>query len=116
MGFRDLSMFNDTLLAKQTWRLLKNPDSLLSKVFKAIFSPNCSIIEAKDSRTASYAWQSILKGRDVIQRGARWRIGNEKLVKIWQSHWLPRKHPLLVSSPMIASLEEATIDMLINVD
>ena len=37
-------------------------------------------------------------------------------MKIWQSHWLPRKHPSLVSSPMIASLEEATVDMLINVD
>ena len=67
MGFRDLSMFNDSLLAKQTWRLLKNPDSLLSKVFKANFFPNCSIFEAKDSRSASYAWRSILKGRDVIQ-------------------------------------------------
>ena len=67
MGSRDLSMFNDSLLAKQTWRLLKNPDSLLSKAFKANFSPNCSIFEAKDSRTASYAWQSILKDKDVIQ-------------------------------------------------
>ena len=37
-------------------------------------------------------------------------------MKIWQSHWLPWKHPSLVSSPMIASLEEATIDMLIDVD
>lgn len=33
-------------------------------------------------------------------------------MKIWQSHWLPRKHPPWVSSPMIASLEEATVDML----
>ena len=67
MGSRDFSMFNDSLLAKQTWRLLKNPNSLLSRVFKAKFFPNCSIIEAKDSRSASYAWRSILKGRDVIQ-------------------------------------------------
>ena len=67
MGSRDLSMFNDSLLAKQTWRLLKNPDSLLSRVFKAKIFPNCSIFEAKDSRSASYAWRSILKGRDVIQ-------------------------------------------------
>ena len=39
-----------------------------------------------------------------------------KISENWQSHWLPRKHPLLVSSPMIASLEEATIDMLIDFD
>ena len=53
MGFQDLSMFNDSLLAKQTWRLLKNLD--FSKMFKAKFYPNCSILEAKDSRLASYA-------------------------------------------------------------
>lgn len=57
-----------------------------------------------------------MKGRNVIQRGARWKIGNGKSVKIWQSHWLPQKQPSLVSSPMIASLEEATVDMLINAD
>ena len=67
MGFRDLSMFNDSLLAKQTWRLLKNPNSLFSKVFKAKIYPNCPIFQAKDSRSTSYAWSSILKGRDVIQ-------------------------------------------------
>ena len=106
LGFRDLSMFNDSLLAKQTWRLLKNLESLFSKVFKDL---NCSILEAKDSRSASYAWWSMLKGRDIIKRGARWRIRNGKLVRIWQSRWLPRKQPPWVSSPMIASLEEVTI-------
>ena len=41
---------------------------------------------------------------------------NGKLVKIWQIHWLPWKHPPLVSSTMITSLDEATIDILIDVD
>ena len=48
MGFRDLALFKDFLLAKQAWRLLKNQDSLFHKVFKARFFPNCPIMEAKN--------------------------------------------------------------------
>ena len=76
MGFRDLALHNDSLLAKQAWRLLHNHSSLFYKVFKARFFPHCSIMEAMDSRSTSYAWRSILKGRDVLQRGVRWEMGN----------------------------------------
>ena len=61
MGFCDLAMFNDSLLAKQAWRLLHNKTSL-----KAHFFPNSSIMEAADSRLGSYAWKSTLRGRDII--------------------------------------------------
>ena len=93
MGFRDLALFNDSLLAKQAWRLLKNQDSLFYKVFKAWFFPKCTIMEAKNSRRGggSYAWSSILHGRDVLVRGCRWRIGNGRIVGIWGSNWLPRQ-------------------------
>lgn len=83
MGFRDLALFNDSLLTKQSWRFLHNIDPLFYKVFKARFYPNCSIIKAKDSRSASYAWRSILKGSDVSKKGSRCRIGNGKSVNIW---------------------------------
>ena len=73
-------------------------------------------MEAKDSRSGSYAWRSILQGRDVLLRGSRWQIGNGKSVKIWQHHWLPRKHPPLLSSPPIASMEDATVDILIDAE
>lgn len=35
LGFRDFSCFNDAMLAKQCWRLIKNPDSLAGRVLRA---------------------------------------------------------------------------------
>ena len=114
MGFRNLAYFNDALLAKQAWRFLHNKETLFYKVFKAKFFPNHSILEAKKSSTGSYAWKSILHGRDVILDGACWRVGNGKSIKIWQHHWLPRKHPTKILSPMVGTIEEATVDCLID--
>ena len=37
MGFKELSLFNKALLAKQTWRLLHNKNSLFYRVFKTRF-------------------------------------------------------------------------------
>ena len=76
-----VAKFNDSLLAKQAWHLLHNQNSFFYKVFKVRFFPNTTIMEAKDSRMGSYAWRSILIERDVIQRRARWRVGDGKKKK-----------------------------------
>ena len=62
MRFQDLTLFNDSLLAKQAWWLLHDKNRLFFQVFKARFFPNCSIMETKDSRSGSYVWKSILVG------------------------------------------------------
>jgi hypothetical protein len=40
MGFRELSLFNKALLARQGWRLVQCPDSLVSQVLKAKYYPH----------------------------------------------------------------------------
>ena len=66
MGFKEIEKFNETLLAKQVWRMINNSDSLCYRVFKARFFPNCSILKAKDSIIRFYIWKSIIRARDVI--------------------------------------------------
>ena len=71
-------------------------------------------MEASDTRLGSYAWKSILIGRDVIQRGSRWRVGNGEKINIWQHRWLPRKHPPQLPTCPIDDFEHSLASCLID--
>ena len=101
MGFKDLSLFNDALFAKQTWRLLHDKSSLFYHAFKAKYFPNTSVMEAKIPANSSYAWKSIMKGSNVIKRGAKWRIGSSRSVHIWGENWLAKSGHSKVLSPWV---------------
>ena len=99
LGFRDIENFNLALLGKQVWRLLHNRDSLFYKVFKARFFPSCSIMDEGVKTAGSYAWQSILKARHVLELGSAWCIGDGLSVRIRGDKWLPGRHPRKILSP-----------------
>ncbi|XP_020872418.1 uncharacterized protein LOC110226122 [Arabidopsis lyrata subsp. lyrata] len=81
MGFRDLSHFNIALLAKQSWRLLKEPQSLLSRVLKAKYFPKASLLEATAGHRPSHAWRSIVQVSGLMKPGtSSW--DDEKLQEI----------------------------------
>ncbi|KAL0440276.1 UNVERIFIED_CONTAM: putative mitochondrial protein [Sesamum latifolium] len=46
LGFRSLQEFNQALLCKQTWRIVTNPYSLLSRMLSARYSAQGSFFEA----------------------------------------------------------------------
>ena len=79
MGFKELQKFNDAMLAKQVWRLLENKSSLFHRFFKVKIFPNGTIFDAKDDK-GSFAWKSILKGREIIKRGPN---GEWEMVKTY---------------------------------
>lgn len=71
MGSRDLVIFNKALLAKQVWRLLKDSNSLVARIFKAKYHPNSSDLEASSGRRPSFSWRSMSFARSVLLNGKR---------------------------------------------
>jgi len=89
LGFRDLYLFNQAMLARQAWRLLVSPYTLCGQVLKAKYFPNGTILQCEARDGISYTWRSILKGVDLIKEGVIWRIGNGESVNIWTDPWIP---------------------------
>lgn len=81
-GFRNFQAFNLAMLTKQGWKLLTNLDSPFAKVYKARYYPNGDVLKSKLGYNPLYAWRSIFKALEVIQKGTRWRVGNSKLIHI----------------------------------
>ena len=113
MGFKDLQTFNDSMLAKQVWRLMGCEDTLFHRFFKAKFFPNGSILDAK-AGNGSFAWKSILKGREVISKGMRWRVGSGSEIRIFQDNWLPDPYLSRVLSPPDFLSIDARVSVLLD--
>jgi len=82
LGFRDLAKFNDALLAKQAWRIIKHPSSLFARVMKARYFKDDSILDAKKRNQQSYGWASLLSGITLLKKGTRYVIGDGKQARI----------------------------------
>jgi ribonuclease HI len=89
MGFRDLHSFNLAMLAKQSWRMLCNPESLCARVLRSKYFPDGNLLKAGPKKGSSFTWQSIVAGLQTFRRGHIWRIGTGSKVNIWEDHWIP---------------------------
>lgn len=54
LGFKDLRCFNLVLLAKQGWRLIQRPESLVTKIFKARYFPGNNLLDVDVGFWPSY--------------------------------------------------------------
>ncbi|XP_058741168.1 uncharacterized protein LOC131613523 [Vicia villosa] len=88
LGFRDFWAFNLAMVAKQGWKLLSDPVSLVSRFFKARYFPNSSFLNANLGSNPSFMWRSLWKARDVLCLGCRWSIGTGSNIKVLHDSWL----------------------------
>jgi hypothetical protein len=104
LGFRDIHAFNLAMLAKQSWQLWHNPDSLCARVLKAKYYATTSVLEAKPKHGMSYTWRSILHGLEIMKKGMIWRLGDGSNLKFWTDPWLPRDQSRRPITPRGANL------------
>jgi hypothetical protein len=97
VGFRDLKVFNQALLARQAWRLIQFPDSLCARLLKARYYPSGNLLDTAFIQNSSTTWQGIIYGLELLKKGVVWRIGNGSSVRIFRDNWLPR-----VDDPKVA--------------
>lgn len=76
LGFRDLKTFNVAMLAKQGWKIIHNPESLVARVLKAHYFPHGSFREANYGINPSYTWRSLMQGKEVFEARLVWRISD----------------------------------------
>ena len=93
LGFREIEIFNDALLAKHTWSLLKNPSSLLGKILLNKYCHDTDLLSCSPPNSASHGWRGILAGREIIKRGLGWAVGNGRNIKVWGDKWISTETP-----------------------
>ena len=116
LGFWELACFNKALLAKQIWRMWKTLESLIAKIIKAKYHPECSILEAPLGGKPSFAWRSIQSSSELVRDGLIWRVGNGKSIQIWGNKWLVVPSTFEVQSVPKVLDQFAIVDKLIDED
>lgn len=99
LGIRDMYAFNKALLAKQAWRLMTCPTTLLARVYKAKYYRKVDFMEAECYKTSSYAWRSIIQTQPLISQGTKWIVGDGERIRFWEDKWLPQQYTLTPKTP-----------------
>ncbi|KAL8098853.1 hypothetical protein AgCh_031539 [Apium graveolens] len=88
LGFRHFRDFNLAMLGKQGWRFIVNPDSLVSRLFKARYFVDTDFLNSLLGSNPSFVWRSIFEAKHLILDEIRWRVGNGESIKIVGQPWL----------------------------
>jgi hypothetical protein len=110
MGFKDLHSFNLAMIAKQRWNIMTKPHTLLARLYKARYFPNCSLFESKLGHNPSYALRGICKARQILMNECRWIVGNGTKIKVMSEPWLREHDGDWITSPQIQGAHNITVN------
>lgn len=110
LGLRDIQVFNQALLAKQAWRILKNLSSLMSRILLGKYCNNKAFLEVKQPATCSHGWRGIINGRDLLSKHLGKAVGNGDTIKVWKDSWISLDEDIKPYGP----IPESFIDLRVS--
>ncbi|XP_074313988.1 uncharacterized protein LOC141649192 [Silene latifolia] len=113
LGIRNTRCFNQALLAKIGWNMLRDPSSLISRTIGVQLGldwNNCvnrvETVKSKDS----WICKGILWGAKTFTKHIAWMVGSESSLNVWTSPWvdglipIPKHYDLLLVEPSLSKL------------
>lgn len=91
LGIRNVSIFNKALLMKKVWRIVHDPQLLVSKVFRSR-SPGQSWI--RDTKhNMSLGRRGLLLASHHLQSNCAWKVGNGASIRAASQPWVYGRIP-----------------------
>lgn len=109
LGFKDITSFNDAMLAKIGWRLLQNPACLLARCLLGKYCHSDSFLGCKVAPSSSHGWRNVLVGRDLLSKQLGWMVGTGESTNAWNDPWLSHCEQLRPYGPSPKSLQSLKV-------
>ena len=113
LGFKDITNFNDALLAKVSWRILTSPSCLLARILLGKYCRSSSFLDCTVASYSSHGWRSICMGRDLIKSNLGKVIGSGSDTLVWDEPWISLSSPTTPMGPSPELFSGMTVDHLI---
>ncbi|XP_074357944.1 uncharacterized protein LOC141697454 [Apium graveolens] len=96
---------------KQGWRFITNPDSLVSRLFKAKYFADGDYLNASLGHNPSFIWRSVFEEKQLLRDGVRWRVGNGEKIKVLGQPWISKGVNLFITttSPVVNDINVASL-------
>ena len=114
IGFRMIHEFNLALLAKQLWRLVQYPDSLVARVLRGKYYRLSSPLRSGAVDSPSYIWTSIIAARKLLLLGIRSKVHSGYEINVWEDPWIPSTPARPARSRVPVVHPSMTVSSLIN--
>lgn len=114
LGFKDITSFNDALLAKLGWRILRNPSCLLARCLLGKYCKTEPFLKCTAPSSTSHGWRSVLIGRDLLVKQLGWVIGTGEAINVWNDPWLSHSEQLRPYGPAPEALLSLKVADLID--
>ncbi|GLT31849.1 hypothetical protein SLA2020_065570 [Shorea laevis] len=78
---------NRALITKLGWHMLSGSNKPWCQAFTHKYLHSDSFLSCNSTLSSSTTWRSILKCRDVLHLGIRWRVNSGVQIQLWHDIW-----------------------------